>query len=376
MRKALKGLLSWSAAGFWWLLDRLYGDAFFKKVQPMIPDWAASLSLDKVLSWVFSFGPPITLFVFGAYFFLSGRKEIKSIDSVHAQPVPDLPVVEAFNTALSQSKWAKELAESPERMPEGIYENSMDSDAERIAGRLRRQLNKAIHDALRLNQLTAWGRPRTGAPREPIAPEKWSEIFLDFDQNFIRVQSQPFIGALYFPHAKRDGSSLAYFDVMFSRSQFFTTFPLLDAPFVLPRASTVSRVPFVKFRRMVASAYKWDVSGKTNSEILDLLDGLRQAGVDREIRFWGKRNPSGASKATVDEPLILIPADHWHDFQIEFGTAINANENAEIATYNFKRGGNVLRGGYLDIHIHEPEAVQWMNSSAEKYRGRRGTERK
>jgi hypothetical protein len=296
--------------------------------------------------------------------------------AINATHRPDLDVVEAFDLLLTQSKWAKDRAEHPERMPAGWYENSAATDADRITGRLKVSLNREIHDALRLGRIAAWGRPGTtsGGPMTPIKPEEWDDIVLDFEQRFVSGGRQPFIGAFRRPQAKPD-RSLAYVDVKFSRDQIQDQFSLLDEPFKLPTYSIISRVSFLRFRELAKGAYKWDVSGKDNCEILDLIDGLRQAGVDGAIRFWGKYNPHGQEEAAVTEPLIPIPVEHWRDYEIEAGSAINTANNETTATYNFKRSNSCLRGGYLDIHLHEPEAVKWLNTSAETYRGRRDRER-
>lgn len=76
IRKLLEGFFSWVTAGVWWLFDRLYGDAIFEWLRPMIPDWAASPTLDRALSLGLSFGPPIILFALGAFFLWRGWRKV------------------------------------------------------------------------------------------------------------------------------------------------------------------------------------------------------------------------------------------------------------------------------------------------------------
>jgi hypothetical protein len=234
-------------------------------------------------------------------------------------------------------------------------------------------LDHELHDLLGLGELTAWGRQNNGSPPRKIAPDEWQEIAMRFDERAL-TSTPPNICAWRRDPKNRTGGSIAYVHVMFSRKQLLDRFPLLPTPFVIPTNSTVSRIPFLEFRRMAKYAYKWDVSGNTNLEVFDLLDGVRQAGIDGAIKLWGRRNPYGEKEASVTEPLILIPADHWHDYQFETGSVVNSSDNSAVATYDFKRG--TLRDGFLDIHIHESDAIRWMNRTAEEHRGRRDLRRK
>jgi hypothetical protein len=64
-----KGLLSWIGAAVFWLGDRLYGDAVFGWVRPMIPAFLANPTLDAVMWFATSVLPPLVLVALGIYFF-------------------------------------------------------------------------------------------------------------------------------------------------------------------------------------------------------------------------------------------------------------------------------------------------------------------
>jgi hypothetical protein len=130
------------------------------------------------------------------------------------------------------------------------------------------------------------------------------------------------------------------------------------------------RMPLLDFLALARDKYGWDISGKANSQILSLIRGMRQAGIDKDIRFWGRRNRYGKSSGFdgySDEPLIEIPEAHWRDYQLESGSVVNAAKNLTILTYNYKQSGNWASGSYFDIHLHGDDGMRWLNGPAKAF---------
>ncbi len=314
-----------------------------------------------------------------------GRKIIAHLLADEVQPSvavsaehraePDLNAAEGFKTIFTRSIWAKDQVLHPEAMPEVMYEVSMRSDSDRLVARLKSKLDQEIHDLLGLGKLMAWGRVDGDRPPKLIKPEEWQEIELHVDDRSLS-SSPPNICAWRRRGDLRGGDHIAYVQVMFCSTQLYRQYPLLDAPFSMPTNSTVGRIPFINFRDVVRDAYHWNISGKDNLEIVDLFDGLRQAGIDETVRFWGRFNRYGTSDLNSNEPLVPIPSDHWRKFQFEWGAAINASNNKGVITYNFYETENRLRGNFSDIHIHKGDAIIWMNNEASAFRGNRDREEK
>lgn len=285
---------------------------------------------------------------------------------------PNLNAALGFLTILTQSEWARDLSLKPETMHEVAYENSMASDGERISARLKNQLDRKLHDLLGLGKLVAWGRIDSGRPPKQIEPNEWQEVELQFDDRSLK-SSPPRICA-WLRQADIRSRRLRYVDVMFSSEQLYQEFPLLGTSFQMPTNSAVGRSPFIEFRNLVRDAYHWSISGEHNLEAVDLMDGLRQAGLDATIRFWGRSNRYGNVSLDRNEPLVAIPPEHWRDFQFDWGAAIKATDNSEVTTYNIHQFDNRSRHSYFDIHVHRGEAIAWMNSEGATFRGRRDAE--
>jgi hypothetical protein len=115
----------------------------------------------------------------------------------------------------------------------------------------------------------------------------------------------------------------------------------------------------------------WDTTGKTNVEILDLLDGLRQAGLDGDIKFFGKRNHRrGFETLTVREPLRPIDMHHWAEFEIYLPPLAYRRDNFDVRT---QRLGvkDIYEGGFSDLHLDGQAAVSWLKIAAATWKGRR-----
>lgn len=127
-----------------------------------------------------------------------------------------------------------------------------------------------------------------------------------------------------------------------------------------------------------AKKLDWDISGVTNLQIMDLLDGLRQQGADG-LRLWGKLSRYGDHSFLASEPLVDIPTSHWKDFEIEIGPVVRGEANEKTHTYsshNSASGGNGMAGGYVDLQVESETALKWLRDEAPKLKGRRDARKK
>lgn len=133
------------------------------------------------------------------------------------------------------------------------------------------------------------------------------------------------------------------------------------------------RMPILDFVRF-AHAHGWRVAGQHDLEIIDLMNGLRQAGSDATIEFWGRLN----GRSDRDAILTQILPGHWHDYQFDPLSVLDATENGETCTYNLHSPGTRYEDGYSDIHLEGESASRWLETDALVFRGqqeRRGTSR-
>ena len=91
VRKLVEGVLSFIGAAIWWLVDRLWGDAIFAAIRPMIPNWAIDPPVAAWIEGTISYGPPLALVILGSYFFLSGRRQIQIQRAAQSELQPGKP---------------------------------------------------------------------------------------------------------------------------------------------------------------------------------------------------------------------------------------------------------------------------------------------
>ena len=123
--------------------------------------------------------------------------------------------------------------------------------------------------------------------------------------------------------------------------------------------------------RKKAQRSGWDVSGNNNLEIMDLVDGLRQAAIDG-LPVWGRQmHYSGIDDR---EPLIPIPTEHWKDFELYIDPIASGHPNEKNHTHNPHQaghGGSSMKGGYSDLHVDGVLASTWLESVALDFKGKR-----
>lgn len=127
-------------------------------------------------------------------------------------------------------------------------------------------------------------------------------------------------------------------------------------------------VPLYDFIRIARDAHGWDITGKDNSQILELLDGIRSAGRMGRFRVSGRKN-HGHPSSGRREPHAPIPAEHWQSFQIDFSSVDNARENFDITTYSHTQDDSWTRGSYRDLRLERGPAIRWLRNEATSFRG-------
>lgn len=153
MRDVVKALLSWIFAALLWLGDRLYGDAIFNWVRPLIPPSIANPSVEMLVWLATSVGPPIALVALGVYFFVrASRKQLVEVGQETADFAADLKAVEGFNRIVDSGRWALDRAANWKALPAVWYEKDR-PEREVIEARLRQALDREIHDQLAQGKL-------------------------------------------------------------------------------------------------------------------------------------------------------------------------------------------------------------------------------
>ena len=133
--------------------------------------------------------------------------------------------------------------------------------------------------------------------------------------------------------------------------------------------SAPSRIE-LKYFIVRAGAAGWDISGQTNIQIMELLQGVRQAALDGVIRTWGRRNRNKAEQLNRLEPLLEIERIHWAEYEIDVHSVITSEDNFGTTSSN-KRASDPRDGGFLDLHVESLKAELWLKGPAERYKGTR-----
>lgn len=112
-----------------------------------------------------------------------------------------------------------------------------------------------------------------------------------------------------------------------------------------------------------ASRQGWDVSGRS-IQIMDLMQGLRQACSAERIRTWGRPISPHADQMRT-ELHRSIPAPHWKQFEFDIDTIVGRADNFETKSCNLKQSER-HSGGYVDIYVDQQAALDWLDGDAEK----------
>jgi hypothetical protein len=127
------------------------------------------------------------------------------------------------------------------------------------------------------------------------------------------------------------------------------------------------RVPLATLREWaVLAGWCSDVQAATvgDNDWWTFSNRLRQAGVDGDIQFWGRRNIHGwVDKDTDSTPLIRIPIEHFEEFEFDC-TQLAQCDNYEIFTTQLGEAPSAFRGtNYRDIYVKADDARNWLNGA-------------
>lgn len=139
---------------------------------------------------------------------------------------------------------------------------------------------------------------------------------------------------------------------------------LLEARFA--GARPIKRMPMLELRNLAAKR-GWDFVSGTSLHVLDLVDAIRQAGVDARLMFYGRPDRNMFRSLTEAEPLDAITREHWKEFQIEAMSFMRAEKNFDIKTYSMRQSHEK---GFADVHV-DRAAIRWLRTEAEAWKGRR-----
>lgn len=130
------------------------------------------------------------------------------------------------------------------------------------------------------------------------------------------------------------------------------------------RSAEVTRIPITELLDIANKKYRWDFAGKS-MDPLDLQLGLRQAGVDGHITYWGREVPENCAETLIHHyPLVVLPSEHFKENHI---WAVGAFANIKTKTFHY--GSSGVRVSCVDIHVDKGAAKKWLLRSANEYRG-------
>ena len=129
------------------------------------------------------------------------------------------------------------------------------------------------------------------------------------------------------------------------------------------------RISVLELFSLAEHQFAWDLNGEHSLDILDLIYGLRQAGSDGLIQFWGKINRNRSDILTRNELLVAIPRDHWADYELDIWKARAERDNLYLWTINKRAVQNVIDGGYADVHADRAATIKWLQTMANEYKG-------
>jgi hypothetical protein len=205
---------------------------------------------------------------------------------------------------------------------------------------------------LERGKIEAWGRLGNGGPPLTLIPAaQWTTHYLDFrsslgggsiNQTFFRPKSRPY--------------ESTYFDVYLNRSQIERGWSgLWSKPF---------RISLQDFLHDEAVKSGWGPRPGNTADLGDLIDRIRQAAVDGDLRLWGKQMPVPLnSQALKGLPLLPIEKEYWRSHEIDYLRAIFYDQgNDGTRSQREFSGSNDQQERYYDLHLGTEEALAWLRN--------------
>jgi hypothetical protein len=128
------------------------------------------------------------------------------------------------------------------------------------------------------------------------------------------------------------------------------------------------RVQIMEIFSLAEAKFGWDFEGQRSLDILDFIFGLHQAGVDGDVKFYGKLNRNDFESLTRNERLVEIDRTHWQDYELDIWKARSDSDNFFVWTLN-KRSKDWKSGGFADIHADRQQMMNWLETEADGYKG-------
>lgn len=137
-----------------------------------------------------------------------------------------------------------------------------------------------------------------------------------------------------------------------------------------------SRISLLKLARE-AEKRGWELLNPKSLHILDFFDAVRQAGVDGKVEISGRPTQTFVNM-TKSQPLVPIASDKWITHEIDVFTFFKwkNGEQSDYADDNFETNVKCLPESgaeprYFDIHLERAAALEWLDTEAIHFRGRR-----
>jgi hypothetical protein len=141
---------------------------------------------------------------------------------------PDkIGAIEAFNRILESSKWARKLTVNPDQLKLRDWHDDSMMPEQQIRRRLVNQLDRDLHDKLRLGELSAWGRLDRDKPLRSIPKEEWDEVAIMFDERALTSKSD---NACAWTRNLQDmrKNRIRYICVQFSHKEIFDAYSVTE----------------------------------------------------------------------------------------------------------------------------------------------------
>jgi hypothetical protein len=127
----------------------------------------------------------------------------------------------------------------------------------------------------------------------------------------------------------------------------------------------LNRIPLIQLRDLAAYP-GWENLNSGQYNFLEFRVGLQEAGLNGQLKFWGRPDKQMFPDSGRPAPLCEIPKGHWSEFEIEILGLALAVDNMNARTYQ-KGGGK--RMGYVDLHTESSAAWQWLRNDVNNYKG-------
>lgn len=161
--------------------------------------------------------------------------------------------------------------------------------------------------------------------------------------------------------ALHGGNDIGYHDLAVMRDELETAIKCIkswDENESVHLTDVDTRISLIELRDE-AIKKGWDFGDKSLHG-LDFALALSQAGLDSEIKFFGRENKHMFEGLNRQELLHQIDADHWQKFKVEPIGFLQSDDNFKVHTYI----PGMADKGYSDIHVIKKEAMAWLNTTA------------